>query len=247
VSLGIISPEGTFSQPYSFGNTAFINLATPFGYIPPGRAYPTNGLGAGTGYLLNFSGFSSFTKFAMGSGQGRVGINYGVEFGYNPISWSNVPWSTDDMTVSTTGFFYDGFKLGPQLNLNPMQNLGICLYVTLDPYLTIPGGENATYDIRDGNGVEHNGTYDVSDTSSIHLNINVSAGIMFYYKALIIGIEYNWVHTKYNGAIKQTETQTLTNGAIVTAQPADTHFTSVIQTNMLKFTLGLRFGNHKKG
>lgn len=150
------------------------------------------------------------------------------------------------MTVSTSGFLYDGLKFGPQFNINPIQNLGIGFYVTADPYLTFPGGENATYDVTDGS-IKHNGTYDVSDTSVIHLNIDISAGIIFYYKALILSIEYNSIHTKYNGAIKQTETQTLANGTIVTIQPTDTHFTSVIHTNMLKFTIGVRLGSHPKG
>jgi len=247
VNIGVISPEGTFSQPYSFGNMLFVNLATPFGYVPPRYASASNGLGAKTGYLLNFTGFSSLTKFAMGSGQGRFGLNYAFEFGYNPISWSNVPWSSYDMSVSTTGFFYDGLKFGPQINLNPMENMGICLYVTIDPYLTIPGGESANYNITDGSGVLHSGTYDVSDSAGIHVNINVSAGIMFYYKALMLGIEYNWVHTKYTGEVKQNETQYYPNGSTAVAPEYTYGFNSVIHTNMLKFTLGLRFGGHKKG
>jgi len=90
----------------------------------------------------------------------------------------------------------------------------------------------------------YNITYDVSDTSSIHFNIDVSAGINFYYKALMIGIEYNWVHSKYNGAGKENETYTAANGSVSLLTAPNYLFTDVISMNMLKFTIGLRFGSH---
>lgn len=248
-SIGVIVPEGTFGQAYSFGNEYFSNLAVPFGYVPMGYLPASHGLGAKTGYNFGFSGFDALSKFQLGSNlPARFGLQLGFDFDYMPISWSNVNWSSNSMTVSTDPFYYTAFKIGPQFNINLKDNMGIGLYVTINPSLSIPGGENATYTGSSVNGsgrYTYSGTYDVSDTSSIHFNVNVSAGISFYYKALIIGIEYNWLHTKYNGAIKQNETQTYSNGGV--SNPSVIYpFTSVLSTNMLKFTIGIRFGSKGK-
>jgi hypothetical protein len=252
--FGVILPEGTYAQPYSFGNNYFYNLASPFGGKPiTGEPAGALGLGAKTGYEFEYSGFISFSKLQLGANlPARFGMQIGFEGGLNPISWSDVNWSEQYMTVSTSTFLYGGFKIGPQFNINPMENMGICFYATLDPYITLPGGESATYNGSGYNNTygdyTYTGTYDVKDTTGIHVNIDVSAGINFYYKALLIGIEYNWLHSRYNGAITQSETDTYTNVyTIPTTARTDVGFTSVIQMNMLKFTIGVRFGNHRRG
>lgn len=238
-SIGIVLPEGLFGQ-------AVTNPFTSTGYFK-NLTYPfqgQTGLGATTGYNFGYSAFVSLSKVQMGpSLPARFGLQFGFDFDYMPISWSNVPWSKYDETVTTNSFLYMGFKIGPQFNVNPMDNMGIGIYATINPSLTIPGGINSTYNYTDGSGDNYNITYNVSDTSSIHLNIDVSAGINFYYKALIIGIEYDWIHTKYNGAAKENEIYTAANGAV--SNPSSTYtFNDVFSMDILKFTIGLRFGTH---
>ena len=242
LSIGAIIPEGLFGQQIT--NPFLVNSNAPTITLP---FQGQSGLGATTGFNLGFSGFGALSKFQVGpSSTGRFGLLFGFDFGYIPLNWSTVDWSSYDLTLSTSAFFYTGLKFGPQLYINPMENMGIGIYATIDPYLTIPGGVNGTLNYTDPYGDNTDLVYSVSDTSSIHLNINVSLGINFYYKALIIGIEYNWIHTKYNGDDKETGTYYEAANNTTYAVASDYHFSNVIDMNMLKLTIGIRFGSHPR-
>ena len=224
--FGFILPQGLFAQSVSNPdfNSTYWNFKNPFKGL--------DGLGAKTGYSIKYSMFASFTKMQLSSTlPARFGLNFGFDFGYIPTSWSNVR-NTYITNVTSDPFFYMGFKIGPQFNFNFMDNMGLCIYATIDPYMSLPGGVHGTY--SDGS------TYDVTDSSSIHVNINTSAGIMFYYKVLVVGLEYNWAHTKYNGQGKYTD-----NAGNV-YYGTDNAFSSVIHTNMMKITIGLRFGTGRR-
>jgi antitoxin component YwqK of YwqJK toxin-antitoxin module len=232
-SVGVILPQGSFAQQIPVTITYFSDLTLPF----KGQ----EGLGATTGFNFNYALFASLSNLRLGPAlPARIGLQFGIDFGYIPTNWSNVNWSNYNMTLSTSPFLYTGFKIGPEFNINPIRNMGIGIYVTADPDLTFPGGETSTYKGSTGT-YSYTGTYDVSDSSTVGLNINVSAGLNFYYKALILGVEYNWVHTEYNGSVKQNETDTYPNGSL-SYPKASYSFGDVIHTNMLKLTIGFRFG-----
>lgn len=233
---GVIIPQGTFGQHITNpgGSTYNLNnLSLPF----QGK----DGLGATYGYDFQYEGFSAFGKPHSGTSfNAHVGFQYGFEFGYVPVSWNNVQWSNYNMTVGTSQFIYIGLKFGPAIYLNPTKDMGLGFYALIDPELVIPGEEYATSNTTDASGNTTVTAYYLQDSSSAHFSIDASAGVNFYYKAFIIGVEYNWVHTKYNGAI--TENNLETKNGVTTTPSTYTGFGDVIQTNMLKLTFGIRLG-----
>ncbi len=237
VKAGVIIPEGLFGQPLSNpgGNIYDLNsLIKPF----KGQ----DGLGAKTGYTLQFEGFSSLGKpHSSSSVTSHFGLQYGFGFGYVPLNWDNVQWGNYNMTVGTSQFIYGGLKFGPAFYLNPTKDMGIGIYVMVDPDFVIPAQDYATYDNIDASGTKTVTAFYVQDSRAVQSRIDYSAGVNFYYKAFIIGVEYNWVHTKYNGIVTENSSETQTNGTI-TSPTTNTSFGSVIQTNMLKLTLGIRLG-----
>jgi hypothetical protein len=244
IKVGIIIPQGAFAQPIINppGNTYYginnlNNLTLPF--------KGEGGMGAKYGYNLQYEGFTSLCKILSGiKPMAHFGVQYGFDFGYIPINWDNVQWSNYNMTVGTSPFFYAGFKVGPAFYFNPVKDMGIGIYGLVDPLVSAPGGENAYYSYTDGSGNSTSARYNLRDSSDFHLNINFSAGFNIYYKAFIIGIEYSWMHTPYNGSVSENESETL-NGVIT--YPAENYaFSNVIQTNMVKLTFGVRLGyGHK--
>jgi hypothetical protein len=132
-SVGVILPQGLFAQQIPGTITYFSDLTLPF----KGQ----EGLGATTGFNFEYSLFASFNKPQPGSDLPiRIGLQFGFDFGYIPLNWSNVNWSNYNMTLSTSPFLYAGLKIGPEFNINPIKSLGIGIYVTADPFITIPGG-----------------------------------------------------------------------------------------------------------
>src|ERR1700743_1036381 len=104
-SFVLLFPTGKFGQTYSFGNTDFANIATPFGYVPPGGTSPDlQGQGATTGYAFNYTHFFTIHKSpGNGNREKRTGIQFGVEGGYVPLNWDNISWDSYNMTMSTSG------------------------------------------------------------------------------------------------------------------------------------------------
>ena len=135
---------------------------------------------------------------------------------------------------------FTGFKLGPALYFNPVKDMGIGIYALLDGFLTAPGAENASYtaDISNVNTVA---IYDVKDSNNVHYNLEESVGLNIYYKAIIIGVEYDWIHTQYYGSVEQVVTQTQSNGAESTIT-SYFPFNNTLHMNLIKFTVGVRLG-----
>jgi hypothetical protein len=242
VKIGIILPQGMFAQPLSDpGNNVydFTGMMVPFKGM--------GGMGAKPGYNIQYEGFSAIGKPHSGPElTAHFGVQYGFDFGYMPLNWDNISWGNYNMTVGTSPFLYGGFKVGPAFYLNPTKDMGLGIYFLVDPFATVPGGANASYNYTDASGNKTIATYDIQDSSTIHFSIDYSAGINFYYKAFILGFEYNWIHTKYNGSITEDETDTKSNGSVT--EP-NTHYSfgSVLQTNVIKLTFGIRLGYGGKG
>ncbi len=242
--VGINLPMGTFSQqiplftaPTYPALTLLNNLNAPF--------KGTAGLGATKGFSFEYSQFISFGEVKLGSKlPGRVGIQLGYDFDYTPINWSAENWSNYHITVLTYPFYFSGFKIGPQFNINPIDNMGLCFYLTIDPYISVPGQEKASYYYNDPNGYTNTLDYSIRDSTLVQGNMNVSLGVNFYYKALFVGIEYNWMHTRYNGSATGSYEFSSSNSS--TYGNLGGGWSEVLQCNMLKFTLGVRFGTGRR-
>ncbi len=235
IKLGVILPQGLFSQSIATPvvnpaniNGVLGNLILPFKGV--------GGMGAKPGYGLEFEGFSSLRK----TKKINFGIDEALDFGYIPLNWNNVPWNNYNIAMGTSPFLYLGFKVGPALYFTPAPDIGIGIYGTIDPFGSAPGGEHALYTYTDPSGNMTTTRYSLRDSSDFHVNINASAGINFYFKAYVLGIEYSWVHTRYNGALSENESQVINGAAYYTS--ANESFTNVLQTNMLKISLGIRIG-----
>ena len=241
VKLGVILPQGQFAQAITNPggtNYDFTNLAKPF----KGQ----DGIGAKTGFDIQYEGFSFLWRIKSDNKPiARIGLQYGFDFGYIPLNWDNVQWANYNMVVGTNPFIFTGFKLGPAIYFNPTKDMGIGIYGLVDGFLSAPGGENATYNNTDASGTNTVAIYDIKDSSNVHFNVNFSAGINIYYKAIIIGVEDSWLHTQYFGQVQETETQTLSNGTVTTPS-STTAFSNVLHINVIKLTLGVRLGYGRK-
>ncbi len=237
VKVGIIMPQGQFAQAITNpgGNMYdFNNLSKPFKGL--------DGLGAKPGYDIQYEGFSFLWRIKSDKKPiARVGLQYGFDFGYVPINWNNVQWGNYNMLVGTNPFIFMGFKLGPAFYFNPTKDMGIGIYALADGFLSAPGGENASYNATDGSGTNTVEIYDIKDSNNVHFNVDFSAGINVYYKAIIIGVEDSWLHTQYYGAIQETSTLTQSNGT-VTSPTYNYSFSNVLHLNVIKVTLGVRLG-----
>ncbi len=237
IKVGVIIPQGLFGAKVGYpdaGSANFSALQLPF----KGQT----GMGATYGATLQYEGFSAFGKPHSGpSFTTHFGLEYGFDFGFIPVSWSNVQWANYNLSVTTTSYYYAGFKVGPAFYINPTKDMGIGIYALADPYVNAPGGENASYNYTDASGTTTVGSYVIKDSNSVHFSINASAGMNFYYKAIIIGVEYNWIHTRYNGTVIENLAETQSNGSVSTPK-YNYSFGNVIQTNIIKFTLGVRLG-----
>jgi len=240
VEIGVIFPQGSFSQHISNpgGNTYdFNNLTLPF----KGQ----DGLGARTGANLQYQGYSNIYKINIDSNKAfRFGIQHGFDFAYIPLDWSNVQWGNYNLTVGTSPFLYMGFKVGPAFYYTIAKNFGIGVYGMIDPYITAPGGEQATYVYTDALGNRTVADYSVKDTSNFHGNIDISAGINIYYKAFIVGVEYNWIHTRYNGLATEYESDNKSANSFTTTTSS---FEDILHLNIIKVTIGVRLGYGGKG
>ena len=235
IKVGMIIPQGLFAQHVSDpGGNNYSKLDLPF----KGK----DGLGAITGYNFQYEGFSSIGRaHERLAATTHFGFQYGFEFGYVPLNWNNVNWGVYNMNVGTSPFIYTGFRFGPGFYFNPTKDMGIGLYATCDAYFIVPGSAYATYNYTDPSGNNTITAYYVQDSSVVHASINASAGLNIYYKAFIIGIEYSWVHTKYNASVTENNAETSTTGNITTPTSYFS-FSNIIHTDMLKLTFGIRLG-----
>ncbi len=235
IKFGVVMPQGLFAQPITNpGGDNFSKLTLPF----KGK----DGLGAKQGFNFQYDGFSSIGRaHERASVTTHFGFQYGLEFGYIPLSWNNVNWGIYNMNVGTSPFIYTGLKFGPGFYFNPTKDMGIGLYATCDLNFMVPGGAYATYNYTDPAGNNTVTAYYIQDTTVIHTSVNASAGINIYYKTFIIGIEYNWMHTRFDASVTQNNAETSNIGKITT--PTSYYsFSNVIHTDVIKITLGIRLG-----